>query len=193
VTDADLGAFLRERLPGPGLVDASAAALASAATSTPDDPWWDDPWWDGLVAELDARVPSPAQRDTSDRLGRQLLRAARRLWPSTGLERAAGRARVPQPVALGLVGGSAGVAPVDVAALSLHGAATMAAGAAVRLRGLDPVAAQGVVVSLHPLISALADQAATVPDPTALPSGGSVVVDLLAEVHRHEEARLFAS
>jgi urease accessory protein len=80
-----------------------------------------------------------------------------------------------------------------VAALSLHGAATMAASAAVRLRGLDPVAAQVTVVDLHPLISALADQAAAVPDPTALPSGGSVVVDLLAEVHRHEEARLFAS
>ncbi len=88
---------------------------------------------------------------------------------------------------------AAGVDPVDVAALSLHGAATMAASAAVRLRGLDPVAAQVAVVALHPLISALADQAAAVPDPTALPSGGSVVVDLLAEVHRHEEARLFAS
>ena len=92
-----------------------------------------------------------------------------------------------------LVGAVAGVAPVDVAALSLHGAATMAASAAVRLRGLDPVAAQVVVVDLHPLMSALADQAAAVPDPTALPSGGSVVVDLLAEVHRHEESRLFAS
>lgn len=187
-TTADLGRFLRERLPGPGLVDASAAALAAGEGAPVESPWWDD-----LVAELDARVPSAAQRDTSDRLGRQLLRAARRLWPSPRLEAAAGRPRLPQPVALGLVGGAAGVAPVDLAALSLHGAATMAASAAVRLRGLDPVAAQAAVVTLHPLISALADQAAAVPDPTALPSGGSVVVDLLAEVHRHEEARLFAS
>ena len=83
--------------------------------------------------------------------------------------------------------------PAAVAALSLHGAATMAVSAAVRLRGLDPVAAQGVVVGLHPLITALADQADAVTRPADLPSGGSVVVDLLAEVHRHQEARLFAS
>jgi urease accessory protein len=188
MTTVDLERFLRERLPGPGLVDAAAAALAAGEPSDPGDAWWD-----GLVAELDARVPSAAQRDTSDRLGRQLLRAARRLWPSPRLEAAAARDRLPQPVSLGLVGSSAGVAPLEVAALSLHGAATMAASAAVRLRGLDPVAAQVAVVEVHPLISALADQAAAVPDPTALPAGGSVVVDLLAEVHRHEEARLFAS
>ena len=48
-----LGLFLSERLEGPGLVDAAAAALAAGRSSAVDDAWWDD-----LVAELDKK-PNP--------------------------------------------------------------------------------------------------------------------------------------
>lgn len=179
----DLHALLEVRLPGVGRVEATAAALA-ARTAT---------WWEPLVAELDARTPSAAQRATSERLGRQLLRAAGRLWPDPDLVAAAVGRRTPQPVVLGTVARVAGAAPVDAAALALHGAAAMAATAAVRLRGLDPVEAQAVVVRLHPAMAELAAEAAAVTDPSGLPPGGTITVDLLAEAHQHEEARLFAS
>ncbi|QYG94030.1 urease accessory protein UreF [Iamia sp. SCSIO 61187] len=184
----DLRSFLEARLPEAALVEATAAALAAGhEVVTPD------PWWEHLVAELDARIPSAAQRATSDRLGRLLLRAAGRLWPSPGLALVADGRRTPQAAVLGAVGRAASISPVDAAALSLHGAASMAASAAVRLRGLDPVEAQAVVVGLHPLLATLAATAAGVGGPSDLPPGGTVTVDLLAEVHAHEEARLFAS
>jgi urease accessory protein len=206
LADVDgLASFLSERLAGPGLVDAAACALAAGHPTPPPGPWWGE-----LVSELDARVPSPAQRETSDRLGRQLLRTCEPLWQAVaggpgvpgvpgvpGPPRAPGPpglpGRMPQPVALGVVARAAGLDPHGAALLSLHGAAGMAAGAAVRLRGLDPVAAHQVVVASHPQMARLAERAAAVTHPRELPFGGSVVVDLLAEVHRHEEARLFAS
>jgi urease accessory protein len=41
-------------------------------------------FWAELDAEVDARTPSPAQREASRRQGRALLRAARVAWPDSG-------------------------------------------------------------------------------------------------------------
>ena len=51
-----------------------------------------------LDAEADARVPAPPLRAASRRLGRQLVRAAARCWPSAVLsDAAAAAARRPPP------------------------------------------------------------------------------------------------
>ena len=73
---ATLELFLRGRLRTAGLVAAAlaAAACTAACAGGPEA-------FAALDAEADARTPSPAQRETSRRQGRALLRAARTAWP----------------------------------------------------------------------------------------------------------------
>ncbi|MDX6417006.1 MAG: urease accessory protein, partial [Trebonia sp.] len=79
--------FLRGRLRTAGLVAAGLAAAACAGVQRNAAPGEsaalvrDHGFWSELDAEADARTPAPAQRESSRRQGRALLRAARVVWP----------------------------------------------------------------------------------------------------------------
>lgn len=189
---SSLEPFLRGRAATAGMVAATFAAASCAAI--------EHGGVSGLVeldTELDARIPSPALRDVSRRLGRNLLRAGRAIWPQPGLDDlAAAVDRSPhQPVALGAVAAAAGLAPTDAASATMHDAVASPATAAVRLLGLDPLAVHAILGRLGPELDALAAHAAEVrhrPVPE-LPAFSSPLLDLLAEAHATWEVRLFAS
>ncbi|MFL6143112.1 MAG: urease accessory protein UreF [Labedaea sp.] len=195
----ELAAFLCGRLRTAGLlaaVFAAAAAHAARRRTAPE-------FWPRLSAELDARTPSPAQREASRAQGNAVLRALRALpsanppsqldtiFPPAG-------SRPHHCVALGVAVGTAGGAPLDAALVAAYLSVSGPASAAVRLLGLDPFAVNAVVMALAADIRAVAGQAAdtAATDPADLPAPGAPGLDLLAEAHRHKhqkEVRLFAS
>lgn len=147
---------------------------------------------DELDHELDARVPSPAQRATSRALGRQLVRALSSIAPETDLT---GLGSAPhQPIALGVAYGGLGLSPTDAAVACLHETAAGPVAAAVRLLTVDPYATYGVLHRLAPLVDHLSTEAVerstSVGD---LPSCTGPLLDVYAERHRHNPTRLFAS
>jgi urease accessory protein len=176
---ASLAVFLDGRLATVGLSDAALAAAVARR--------WPDVPWAALEAEARARTAAPALRAASLALGRQLLRAARRVWNVGAPD------DLSHPVALGAVAAAAGLHALHAATLAAHHAVTGPASAAVRLLGLDPVAVQAFVASLP--LDAVARDAATAATglPGELPGAGLLLVDLAAERHVRKEARLFAS
>lgn len=186
---ASLATFLRGRLRTAGLVAAALAAAACRAAS-------DHSALSCLDAEADARTPSPAQRAASRQQGRALLRAGRAAWPSphlTGLATVAGGPH--HPIALGAVAAAAGCDPSGVALVAGYLAVSGPASAAVRLRGLDPLAVQAMLAGLAAEIAAVAAEAtaAATGPPADLPCPAAPRLDLLAELHARSEVRLFAS
>ncbi|MFI9010437.1 urease accessory protein UreF [Actinosynnema sp. NPDC053489] len=184
VTDeASLRSFLVGRLRTAG---ALGAVFASAATRGR---------YAELDAELDARTPSPAQRNASRVQGRGIARAARRAWPTAALaELLRATPRPHHPVIVGVLVGE----PFEAAQTVAYHAVTGPATGAIRLLGLDPFGVNAVLARLAPLIDAIAataaDHAGT--PPGDLPAPGAPGLDLLAEAHdRHhsEEVRLFVS
>lgn len=187
---SDLAAFCRGRLHTTGLV---AAALAAAAAAGCDPPALDE--------AADARTPSPAQRATARKLGRQLMRAARSTWPSQELDAlAAARPRgAHQPVVLGLAARSAGLGPLDAAYAAAYEAVSGPATAAVRLLSLDPFEATAVLARLAAELDAVAERAAraaaeaAVEGLDALPAASAPLLEITAEAHAAWPVRLFAS
>jgi urease accessory protein len=187
---ATLADFCRGRLHTTGLV---AAALAAAATAGTDPATLD--------AAADARTPSAALRAASRRLGRQLLRATRTVWPHPALDALADALpRGPhQPVVLGVAAAAAGLRPHDAALAAAHDATTAPATAAVRLLGLDPFHASAVLAGLAAEADAVASRAAACAvlaareGPDAFPAPGAPLLDLMAEAHVRWPVRLFAS
>jgi urease accessory protein len=181
---ADLSTFLRGRLRTAGAV---AAGLAATACATVQPGSAAEPSLDRLDAEADARMPSPAQRAASRQQGRALVRAARLAWHSEHLDQVAA---VPggahHPVVLGVAAAAAGAAPAGAAHVAAYLAVSGPASAAVRLRGLDPLAVNAVLAGLAEEIAAIAG----VP---GLSAAAAPRLDLLAEVHARSEVRLFAS
>jgi urease accessory protein len=202
-TVQDLAGFLHGRLHTAGLLAAVFAAAAAHAARRGTAP----EFWPRLAAELDARTPSPAQREASRAQGNAVLRALRALaapgrpshldtiFPPT----AGGAASRPHHcVALGVAVGMAGGAPSDAALAAAYLSVSGPASAAVRLLGLDPFAVNAAVMGLAADIRAVAGQAADTAgaDPAELPAPGAPGLDLLAEAHHHKhhkEVRLFAS
>ena len=147
----DLAVFLRGRLRTAGAV---AAGLAAAACADPAG-------CARLDVEVDARMPSPAQRATSRQQGRALLRAARAAWPAPYLDRLAASPGGPHhAVALGAVAAAAGADPAGAAQLAGYLAVSGPAAAAVRLCGFDPLVVNGAVAALTSEIAAVAARAA---------------------------------
>ncbi|SDO87396.1 urease accessory protein [Actinacidiphila guanduensis] len=187
---ASLAAHCRGRLHTTGLV---AAALAAAATAGADPL--------GLDQAADARTPSAALRTVSRRLGRQLLRAARAVWPAPALDDLA--AALPrgahQPVVLGLAAAAAGLGPLDAAYAAAYESVSAPATAAVRLLGLDPFHAAAVLARLAAETDSVAAEAAAAgrraaaDGPGTLPAPGAPLLDVLAEAHAAWPVRLFAS
>ena len=90
--------------------------------------------------------------------------------------------------------------PADAARAAALAVVTTPATAAIRLLGLDPYAVHALLARLAPEIDALslAFGATTAircdaPKAEELPAEPAIALDLLADVHLHQEVRLFAS
>jgi urease accessory protein len=193
VRDLDgLRAYLEGRLATAGRGDAAlaAAVVVAAGRAGGGD-------WARLDAEAAARLPAPALRQASRRLGRQLLRAARLVWPASQLE--ALNAALPdgphQPVAFGAAASVAGLDPEATALAAAYGGVAGPAAAAVRLLGLDPYAVHRLLAGLAAALEEIAVEAASAAAGAweDLPAGAAPLVDLAAEQHARWEVRLFAS
>lgn len=189
---ADVETFLTGRLATVGTVAAAFAAAACAAARSD--------FLDRLTvldAEFAARTPSPALRTAAGRLGRQMLRAGRTVWPDQQLE-ALATSPGPgpyQPVALGAVAAAAGLGPADASLAAAHDAVISPATAAVRLLGLDPFAIHALIARLGPQITTTADAGTGYADtgPADLPSEAAPLLDIAAEFYSTWEVRLHAS
>src|SRR4051794_40204974 len=158
------------------------------------------PDWTRWDAAVSARTPSAALRAASRAQGAALLRTVSLAFPGPAIAALRALPGVHHPLVLGAAAAAAGAEPVQAAALALHHLVGGASTAAVRLLGLDPlrVAAAGAALArlADPVAAAAADRAAVAvaaDDPTLLPTEGSPLTDVLAELHRTSEATLFAS
>lgn len=189
---AGLEAFVASRARTAGLVAAAFAAAACHAAARGDA---------GRLAALDAayevRTPSPAQRATSRRLGRQLVRTMRAVAPGTAGTSLAGLlGDVPhQATAMGAACAAFGLSPEDAALVTLHETAAGPVAAAVRLMSVDPFATHAVLARVGPLLDRLAGRAAGFADrpPEDLPACAAPLLDVAAERHDVSAGRLFAS
>nr|WP_277676366.1 urease accessory UreF family protein [Saccharopolyspora rectivirgula] len=192
---AELRAFLRGRLRTAGALQAVFAAAAAHATTRGVH----SGHWRELDVELDARTPSPAQREASRAQGQGLLRAGRTAWPSPLLdELVAATPRPHHPIALGALAAVGGAGPREAALAAGYLAVSGSSSAAVRLLGLNPFDVNAAVTGLAEELDRIADQAAATAGaaPADLSAPGSPALDLLAEAHAHhhrKEVRLFAS
>ncbi|WP_354638667.1 urease accessory protein UreF [Kitasatospora camelliae] len=181
---ASMAAFLTGRLHTAGL---TAAALAAAAAAGGDPAALDE--------AADARTPSPVQRATSRRLGRQLLRAALAAWPHPDLHRL--RERHPrgahQPVVLGATARAAGLTPAQAAGIAAYESVNGPATACLRLLGLDPYRVAAELARLAPQVDAVSADAVRAAERGELPAASAPLLDLYAERHSTWKVRLFAS
>ncbi|MFF4395288.1 urease accessory protein UreF [Streptomyces sp. NPDC001480] len=182
--------FCRGRLHTVGLVSGALAAAAALGA---------DPG--ALDAAADARTPSPALRGAARRLGRQLMRAARVAWPAGELDALAREfpKGVHQPVVLGVVARVAGLGALDAAYCAAYESVSGPATATVRLLGLDPFDATGVLARLAPELDGVADRAVEAARRVAdegvdvLPAASAPLLEVGAEWHAGWSVRLFAS
>jgi urease accessory protein len=199
----DLASWLAGRLATVGRVDAAFAAAAWAAAGSqdalPPGAAPNESRWAALAAELTARVAPPTWRAASRAQGRGLVRAARRCWPSPGLDALAAALPdgAPWPLALGVAGRAAGLGAGDVTLAAGAAAVQGPAWAATRLLGLDPYAVAACLADLGPAIDAEAAAARHWADPRldprTLPATSAPWLDIGAADHASWEVRLFAS
>ncbi|MFY9808829.1 MAG: urease accessory UreF family protein [Pseudonocardiaceae bacterium] len=193
--EADLELFLAARLRGTGpVVAAVAAAGCLLAVDNASTEWTR---WDAAVS---ARIPSAAAREASRVQGVTLLRTARRVWPSAALEALVHSGRPHHPLVLGAVVTATGDGANAAALLALHHLLGGACAAAVRLLGLDPIAVAAVQVRASRSAEQTADAAVGVAreavgqqNTRLLPSTGTPLPEVLAELHARTEVTLFAS
>jgi urease accessory protein len=204
----DLRAFLVGRLHTSGLADAALAAATAHRLVSGDmgqgyrGRMSPETGVDGLLvevvrlldAEAAARQPVPPLRAASRRLGRQLLRVARRCWTHPVLD-AASTDGIHHPVALGVVVVAAGLSAGDGAALAVHHVLSTPAQAAVRLLGLDPFAVVALLAELGPMAEQVAARATALADGPLdeLPAGAGPLVEIAALDHEHWSIRMFAT
>ena len=195
-TEQDLAAFVAGRLRTGGAVPAAAAAAACALAPAPfPEPGWRR--WEGAVS---ARIPAAATRAASWAQGAALLRTVTFAWPSPAVAALRELPRVHHPLVLGVAAAASGATPADAAALALHHLVGGACTAAVRLLGLDPLRVAALAAAAgrdaEPVAAAAAEAAASAvaaDDPSLLPTEGSPLTDVFAELHHRSEATLFAS
>ncbi len=96
---------------------------------------------------------------------------------------------VAYPVALGLAARPLGLDPAEVAALYLHAFATTLTLAAVRFVPLGQTEGQALLAALHPLIRAVATEAATATVDDI--GSGAIRSDLAAMRHETMDTRIF--
>ncbi|MDH4076273.1 MAG: urease accessory protein UreF [Acidimicrobiia bacterium] len=194
-----LAAYAVGRLHTTGLVDAALTAAAVLRLAVDCDPRGCGPGRTLrlLDAEADARLTMAPLRESSRRLGRQLIRAATGCWPGPAVEAAAAvhPAGPHQMVALGAVAHAAGIGALDAARLSLHHTLTTPLQAALRLGGLDPYAVAGLAASLAPVVDQVATEAALAGEGPVdeLPCLVGPLTEIAAVEHVARRDRLFAT
>ena len=164
--ETSLESYVHGRLVTVGRVDAALAAATSGRLRQAADAAAMRAVLGEVDREAEARIVVPALRAASRRLGRQLVRAAARCWPSGELALLADEfpGGAHQSVTFGCVGVAIGATPTEVAELVVHHTATTATQAAVRLIGMDPfavAAAAGPLRQLPARSAPLSDIAAT--------------------------------
>jgi urease accessory protein len=194
-----LVSFLEGRLATVGRTEACLVAgiLRRLGSSGDDGVDRGEIDWVDIDAEIEARIVSPALRCVSRSLGRQWVRAGRRIWPSETLDAlVAVCADGPHQVAAyAVVAATAGLSVDDAVTVHLHHLIAGSATAAVRLHGLDPYEVQRCQVALAPAVAALTAEAVAGADRPLweLPATTGPVSDLLAEEHARWDMRLFQS
>lgn len=185
---ATLESFLEGRAATAGVVAAAFAAAACGAVADHELTRLS-----ALDAELDARLPSPAQRATSRQLGRQLLRVVGAIRPDPRLEHLGGAPH--QPVALGAAAAVFGLGRDEVALVALHESIAGPGAAAVRLLSLDPFRTHAALARVGTLLDDLAAAAVTSSrgELEGLPAVSAPLLDIAAESHAARNVRLFAS
>jgi urease accessory protein len=172
----DVEDFCRGRLRTSGRV--AAAFAAAACRPNPD--------WVELDAEYEARLPSEATRAASRQLGNGLRRMLRSMFPAAVSTAAQPWTSAPHhPIALGAGVALAGGDPTLAAHAAALASITAPASAAVRLLGLDPLSIQGMLTRLAGEID--------YHETDEFPADSAPFLDLLADIHRTSEVRLFAS
>lgn len=185
---AELESFLIGRAETAGLIAAAFAAAACARAGRGD--LSDLP---EMVAELDARIPSPELRKVSRDLGRQLRRAMSSIHPHPYF---ADLGTAPhQPVVMGVAAAVLGLGPRDAALIILHENNAGAAAAAAKLMRVDPFEVHAILARMTDRLDRLACGAVEGAEgpPADLPAPGAPLADIAAEHHRRTDARLFAS
>jgi urease accessory protein len=172
---ADVEEFCRGRLRTTARVTAAFAAAACRP----------DPDWVALDTEYEARLPSEAARAASRQLGNGLRRLLRSMFPAAVRDQPPWTSAPHHPIALGAGVALAGGPPELAAEAAALTTITAPASAAVRLLGLDPLAVHGMLARISSEIDDL--------DTAELPSDSAPFLDLLADIHRTAEVRLFAS
>ncbi len=187
----ELDRFLDGRLATTGATDAwlVGAIAARIANDTID--------WNETDTEVQARIMSPALRTVSRTLGRQWLRAGRRIWPDPLLDKVSipNNGSPHQVAAFAAVASVAGLSPADAIAVHLHHLVSAVTTAAVRLHGLDPFTAQrhhlDALERWHHLTKVGA--AAGMTPWRDLPAPSGPMTDIAAERHARMNGRLFQS
>lgn len=179
LTPDQVGPFIAARLNTAARMEATVAHRAAAGR---DPLWLDDQWA--------ARTPSPPLRRASRRLGRALLRLGGRLCPGALDAYAAASSLTPRPVVLGLLGRQLGMAPAEVARISLYEDAATVAGAAVKLMPIDALDSACWVADCAALIERLVIDCGA---PGPIPAASTPLIDLRALDHDRSSRRLFAT
>ncbi len=179
----DVEAYARDRQRTVVRVEAGTAVVTRSVVLAGGDPLDVVPHWA-------ARTPSRAQRASSGRMGRGYLRLAERIWPAV-LDHLPRDAEVARPVVLGVIGAVTGLDAAQVARLTAYDDAQTVVAASLKLLPVDPAAAAGWLVALHPDLEACVEAVAGLTDPESIPACGAPLVDLYAEQHATAKMRLF--
>ncbi len=143
-----------------------------------------------IEAHWAARTPSQALRAASLRQGRAYLRLAARVWPEV-LQHLVADTETPRAIVVGVVAAVTGLdARATVRLVGYEDAQTVVA-ASPKLLPVDPIEATSWLVSLHPVIEALAEELAGLGAPEAIPADSAPLIDQLAQQHADERSRLF--
>jgi urease accessory protein len=175
--------YARDRLRTVVRVEAGTAVVARAVTLGGGDPCSVVPHWA-------ARTPSRALRAASERIGRGYLRLAERVWPAV-LDHLPRDAEIARPVVLGVIGAVTGLDAAQVARLTAYDDAQTVVAASLKLLPVDPAAAAGWLVDLHPDIESVVSAVRDLTEPEDVPACGAPLVDSYAEAHAVERMRLF--
>ncbi|WP_374455340.1 urease accessory protein UreF [Nocardioides sp.] len=175
--------YARDRLRTVVRVEAGTAVVARHLALSGVDPL-------AVVDHWAARTPSAAMRAASARMGRGYLRLAERLWPDV-VRHLPRDTELARPVVLGVIAAVTGLDPAQVARLAAYDDAQTVVAASLKLLPVDPAAAAGWLVELHPHIELVVDAVAGLTEPHQIPACGAPMIDLWAEQHATAKMRLF--
>lgn len=209
----DVPAYMAARLATTVRVEAGTAVVARHVALGPARAADGAPTLADVRAAWAARTPSPALRETSERLGRGYLRLLRRLWPDhpalavleedlptrgrRGALTVAGTARpaagVPRPLVLGVLAACAGLDAVRLARLVAYDDAQTVAAASLKLEPVDPAETTTWVLAAGPDIDDVVAEVSHLTDPDHIPAHGAPLMEQWAEHHARTTERLFSA